>query len=56
MPFTDKLDVMETTLGGDARQGFDPKQVENAFVAPPRTTQEIGYIVGPKPGVRSNPS
>lgn len=45
------LDVVGTTIGGESRQGFDPKQVENAFVAPQRTTQEIGYIVGPKPGV-----
>ncbi|PKS10626.1 hypothetical protein jhhlp_002381 [Lomentospora prolificans] len=49
-PSTYTTDAVGTTIGGESRQGYDPKQVENAFVAPQRTDQEIGYIIGPKPG------
>lgn len=37
--------------GGEARQGYDPQQLIDTFVAPPKVASELGYIQGAKPGV-----
>ncbi|SPN97156.1 uncharacterized protein DNG_00672 [Cephalotrichum gorgonifer] len=49
-PSTYTTDTHATTVGGDARQGFDPAQVVDTYVAPSKTETEMGYILGPKPG------
>lgn len=44
-------DTEATTVGGEARQGNDPNQAIDTYVAPSKVETEMGYILGPKAGV-----
>lgn len=46
-----ETDNESTTVGGDARQGTDPTQLADSYVAPSNVESEMGYILGPKAGV-----
>ena len=46
-----ETDNESTTVGGEARQGNDPNQLVNSYIAPSKVESEMGYILGPKAGV-----